>query len=158
MRAHCVLEKARQTWLPFEFPVFLCGAGNLTCILGALHLQMSSRTCMAKMRSCVVQHSGNHGRRLSSNGLGFSCSCTEILTFLTTNLELPSPLLSDSPFSPPNSFLFFFIFDLFGTQNRDPPFDRTFHRPCDHKISITSIAVIENFIVNIRPKPKSRPP
>jgi hypothetical protein len=32
-----------------------------------LHLQMSSRTCMSKIRSCVAQDNRNHGRRLSSN-------------------------------------------------------------------------------------------
>jgi hypothetical protein len=43
-----------------------------------------------------------------------SCNCTEILVFLTTKLELPSPLLSDSPFSPLNSFFVFLHFRLFG--------------------------------------------
>ncbi len=32
-----------------------------------------------------------------------------------------------------------------GTQNRDPRFDLNFPRPCDHKFSITAIAVIEFF-------------
>jgi len=46
MHSHCVLEKTRQTWLPFEFIAFLCGVFNLTFILVGLHLQMSSQTCM----------------------------------------------------------------------------------------------------------------
>ena len=68
MHSHCVLQKARETWLPFEFVTFLCGAWNLTRIFVVLHLQMSSRTWMWKMRSCAEQDSVNHGRRLSSNG------------------------------------------------------------------------------------------
>ena len=87
-----------------------------------------------------------------------SCRCTEILAFLTMKLELPSPLLSDSPFLSSKSFLFFLDFRLFGTQNRDPGFDMTFPRPGNHKFSITTIAVIENFIVKIGRKPNSRPP
>ena len=59
--------RVRQTWLSFEFTVFLCGVCNLTCILVSLNLQISSRTCTSKMWSCVLQDSGNHGRRLSSN-------------------------------------------------------------------------------------------
>ena len=34
----CVLEKAGQTWLPFEFVVFLCCTHILICIRGVLHL------------------------------------------------------------------------------------------------------------------------
>ena len=36
-----------------------------------------------------------------------SCRCTEILAFLTMKLELPSPLLSDSPFFSSKSFFVF---------------------------------------------------
>jgi hypothetical protein len=82
----------------------------------------------------------------------------KILVFLTMKLELPSPLLSDSPFSPPKVFLFFFDLRLFGTQNRDPRFGMTFPRPCDRKFSITVIVVIENFILKIGQKSKSRLP
>lgn len=46
MHSHCVLEKTRQTWLPFEFIAFLCGVFNLTFIHKTVW---------------------NHGRRLSSN-------------------------------------------------------------------------------------------
>jgi hypothetical protein len=60
-------QSVSAVMLPFEFPVFLCGAGNLTCIFGTLHLQMSTRTCMWNMRSCGAQDSVNRGRRLSSN-------------------------------------------------------------------------------------------
>jgi hypothetical protein len=67
-----------------------------------------------------------------------SCSCTEILAFLTTKLELPSPLLSDSPFSPPNSFFVFLYFQIVRNAKSRPTFWRTFHRPCDHKFSITA--------------------
>ena len=74
-----------------------------------------------------------------------SCSCTEILAFLTMKLELPSPLLSHSPFLSSKHFFSFLHFRLFGTQNRDPRFDLNFPRPCAHKISITAIAVIEIF-------------
>jgi hypothetical protein len=47
--------------------VFFDGACTLICIPGPVYLHMSRRTCMSKMRSCVSQDSGNHGRRLSSN-------------------------------------------------------------------------------------------
>ena len=111
---------------------------NLTCILVVLHLQMSSRTCMSKIRSCVPRDSGNHvdvsqvmidhtiifeihTSRLTTlvcNEVRCNCSCTEILVFLTMNLELLSPPLSDSPFLSSNSFLCFSNFRLFKTQNR----------------------------------------
>jgi hypothetical protein len=45
------LQKVPQTWLPWEFVVFLCDTGNLTCILVGLYLQMSTRTCMWNMWS-----------------------------------------------------------------------------------------------------------
>jgi hypothetical protein len=38
------------------------------------------------------------------------------------------------------------MFQESGTQNRDPRFDVNFPRPCDHKISLTAIAVTEIFI------------
>ena len=127
MHSHCVQEKTRQTWLPFEFIAFLCGVFNLTFILVGLHLQMSSQTCMWKMRSCGAQDSGTmvdvsqvmiahtitcqiHASRHTTplrNELSCSCSCTEILALLTMKLELLSPLLSDSPFLSSKVFLFF---------------------------------------------------
>ena len=117
MRSHCVVQKARQTWLPVEFAAFLCCIRNLTCILRVLHLQMSSWTCMSKMWSCVAKDSWKmvdvsqvlisntipckiHTSRLTThvrNELNCSCRYTEILPFLSTKLELLSPLLSDSP-------------------------------------------------------------
>jgi hypothetical protein len=51
-----------------------------------------------------------------------SCSYTEILVFLTTKLELPSPLLSDSPFSPPNSFFCFSSFSIVRNAKSRPTF------------------------------------
>jgi hypothetical protein len=42
-----------------------------------------------------------------SNELNWTWICTEILTLLTMKLELPSPLLSDSPFLTSNVFLFY---------------------------------------------------
>ena len=127
MCSHCVLQKARQTWLPFEFAEFLCCARNLTCILRVLHLRMSSWTCMSKMRSCVAKDSWKmvnvsqvmithtiickiHASRLTThvrNELSCSCSCTEILAFLTVKLELLSPLLSDSSLLSTKFFLYF---------------------------------------------------
>ena len=141
MCSHCVLQKVRQTWLPFEFAEFLCCARILTCILRVLHLRMSSWTCMPKMRSCVAKDSWKmvnvsqvmithtiickiHSSRLTThvrNELSCSCSCTEILAFLTVKLELLSPLLSDSPFLSTKSF-FFFRFSMLTTRNRDPHF------------------------------------
>ena len=127
MHSHCVQEKTRQTWLPFEFIAFLCGVFNLTFILVGLHLQMSSQTCMWKMRSCGAQDSGTmvdvsqvmiahtitcqiHVSRHTTpwrNELNWNCSYTEILSLLTMKLELLSPLLSDSPFLSSKVFLFF---------------------------------------------------
>jgi hypothetical protein len=135
MRSHCVLQKVRQTWLPFEFDVFLSCSGNLTCILRVLHLQMSSWTCMSKIRSCVMKDSWKmvdvsqvmithtiickiHTSRLTThvwNELNCSCSSTEILVFLTVKLELLSPLLSDSSFLSVKSF-FVFPFSMFKTK------------------------------------------
>jgi hypothetical protein len=60
-------QKPRPTWLSFEFASFLCGSWKVTCILVFFLLQM----CMSKMRSCVAEDSGNHGRRLSSNDCPF---------------------------------------------------------------------------------------
>ena len=145
MRSHCVLHKARQTWLPFEFAVFLYCAHNLTCILRVLHLQMSSWTCMSKMWSCVAKDSWKmvdvskvmisntitckiHTSRLTTyvrNELNCSCSCTEILTFLSMKLELLSPLLSDSPFLSSKSFFVFPIFDVQNAKSR-PTFCHVF--------------------------------
>ena len=145
MRCHCVLQKARQTWLPFEFAVFLCCARNLTCILRVLHLQMSSWTCMSKMRSCVVKDSWKmvdvsqvmisntitckiHTSRLTThvrNELRYSFNFTEILAFLSMKLELLSPLLSDSPFLSSKSFFVFPIFDVQNAKSR-PTFCHAF--------------------------------
>ncbi len=55
-------EQNTLSLCPEEAPV-----NNLTCILRTLYLQMSGQKSMSKMRSCVAQDSGNHGRRLSSN-------------------------------------------------------------------------------------------
>jgi hypothetical protein len=104
MRSHCVLQKSRQTWLPFEFAVFLCCARNLTCILRVLHLQMSSWTCMSKMRSCVAKDSWKM--------VDVSQVMIEILAFMSMKLELLSLLLSDSPFLSSKSFFVFPIFDV----------------------------------------------
>jgi hypothetical protein len=84
---------------------------------------------------------------LVSNEWRWRCNCTEILDFLTMKLELPSPLLSDSPFLSSEQFFCF-------SKSR-PPFGMTFPRPCDHKFSITAIVVIEKFIVKIDRKPKT---
>jgi hypothetical protein len=146
MRSHCVLEKDRQTWLPFEFAAFLCCARNLTCILRVLHLQMSSWTCMSKMRSCVAKDSWKmvdvsqvmisstitckiHFSRLTThvrNELSCSCSCTEILAFMSMKLELLSPLLSDSPFLSSKSFFVFPIFDVRQNAKSRPTFCHVF--------------------------------
>jgi hypothetical protein len=96
MYSHCVLEKTRETWLPFEFIVFLCGVFNLTFILVGLHLQVIT---------CQI-HASRHTTPLS-NELSCSCSCTEILALLTMKMELLSPLLSDSPFLSSKVFCFF---------------------------------------------------
>ena len=124
----------------FEFTVFLYCVSNLTCILGSLDLQMSSRTCMSKMRSCVVKDSWKmvdvsqvmidhtiickiHTSRLSTyvwNELSWRWRCTEILSFLSMKLELLSPLLSDSPFLSSKSFFMFFRFSMFKTQKSRP--------------------------------------
>ncbi len=45
-----------------------------------------------------------------------SCSCTEILAFLTMKMELPSPLLSDSPFLSSEQF---FCFSSFSNVRRN---------------------------------------
>ena len=152
MRSHCVLQKARQTWLPFEFGTFLSCTSNHTCILGALHLQMSSRTCMSKMRSCVAKDSWKmvdlsqvmithtiickiHASGLSTyvrNELNCSCSCTEILVFLTVQLELLSPLLSDSSLLSTKSFFVFPIFDVQNAKSR-PTF-----LPCLFLLGVTT--------------------
>ena len=87
-----------------------------------------------------------------------SCSCTEILAFLTMKLESPCPLLSHSPFLSSKHFFSFLPFSIVRKQNLDPCFNMIFAHPRDHQFSITAIAVIENFIVKILPKPKSRPP
>ncbi len=79
-----------------------------------------------------------------------SCNCTEILALLTMKLELPSPLLSDSPFLSSEQFFCFSSFSNvpgIWTQNRDPRFDVNFPRPCTHKFSITAITVIEIFLL-----------
>ena len=145
MRSHCVVQKARQTWLPFEFAVFLCCARNLTCILRVLHLQMSSWTCMSKMRSCVAKDSWKvvdvsqvmisntitckiHTSRLTThvwNELSCNCSCTEILALMSMKLELLSPLLSDSPFLSTKRFFVFPIFDVDNAKSR-PKFCHVF--------------------------------
>ena len=92
-----------------------------------LNLQMSSRTCMWKIRFCDAEDSGTmvdvsqvmfahtiicqiHVSRLTThlrNELSCTWSCTEILVLLTMKLELLSPLLSDSPFLSSKVFLFF---------------------------------------------------
>jgi hypothetical protein len=51
-----------------------------------------------------------HVSRLTTpfrNELNYSCGYTEILVLLTMKMELPSPLLSDSPFLSSKDFLFF---------------------------------------------------
>ncbi len=126
--------------MPFEFPVFLCVGGNLTCILGSLNLQMSGQTScqgcgpvsdktvgtMVDVCQVMIDHTiickiqVSRLNTLVRNLSRWNYSFTEILTFLTMKMELPS-LLSDSPFLSSKSFLFFFDFQLFGTQNRDPP-------------------------------------
>jgi hypothetical protein len=115
MRSHCVLEKTRQTWLPFEFVVFMCGTFNLTFILVGLHLQMYSqkdavlwhaRQCgtMVDVSQVMIVHTITcqiHTSRHTTpfrNELSCRCRCTEILVLLTMKMELLSPLLSDSPF------------------------------------------------------------
>jgi hypothetical protein len=93
---------------------------------------------MSKMWSCVVKDSWKmvdvsqvmidhtiickiHTSRLTThvrNELSRRCSCTEILTFLSTKLELLSPLLSDSPFLLSESFFVFPIFDVQNAKSR----------------------------------------
>jgi hypothetical protein len=53
---------------------------------------------------------------LVRNESRYSCSCTENLTLLTTKLELPSPLLSDSPFLSSEQF---FCFSSFSNVRRN---------------------------------------
>jgi hypothetical protein len=54
----------------------------------------------------------------------------EMLAFLTTKVQLLSPLLSDSPFLSFKSLFVFLDFRLFRTQNQDPRFDMSFPYPC----------------------------
>jgi hypothetical protein len=145
MRSQCVVQKARQIWLPIEFDVILSCIRNLTCILRVLHLQMSSWTCMSNMRSCVAKDSWKvvdvsqvmisntitckiHTSRLTTyvrNELRCSCSCTEILALMSMKLELLSPLLSNSPFLSTKSFFVFPIFDVDNAKSR-PTFCHVF--------------------------------
>ena len=139
------IQTSRQPWLTFEFATFLWCTWNLTCILGTLHLQVSSRTCMSNMWSCVAKDSWKmvdvsqvmithtiickiHASRLTThvrNELNCSCNCTEILAFLTMKLELLSPLLSDSPLLSAKSFFVFPIFDVQNAKSR-PTFCHVF--------------------------------
>ena len=155
MCSHCVQQKTRQTWLPFEFVVFLCDTCNLTCILVDLHFQMSSRKCLWKMMTCVVQDSGTmvdvsqvmidhtivckiHGSRLTTivrNELNYSCSCTKVLVFLSMKLGNPISFPIESPFlSTKGIFVFlFFVFPM------------------------KEILVKNSLYSCCKPKPKSRP-
>jgi hypothetical protein len=139
MSSHCVLQKSRRTWLPFEFGEFLWRTPNLTCILRVLHLQTSTWTSMSKIRSCVVEDSLKmvdvsqvmisntitckiHTSRLTTHVRNeLNCICPEILDFLSMKVELLSPLLSESPFLSSKSF-FPPRFSMIKTRNRDPHF------------------------------------
>ncbi len=50
MCPHWGLQNVSNCWLSFEFVVFLCGTYTLTCIPGTVHLRMSRRTSIWKMK------------------------------------------------------------------------------------------------------------
>ena len=67
IHSHCVQEKTRQTWLPFEFIAFLCGVLNLTFILVGCTFRCLVRHVCERCGPVTHKTVWNHDRRLSSN-------------------------------------------------------------------------------------------
>ena len=101
---------------------------------------------------------------LVRNESSCSCSCTEILAFLTMKLELPSPLLSDSPFLSSEQFFCFSSFSnvpgIWNAKSR-PTFWRELSSSVWPQNFTNGNCRYWNFysrkVRKKRPKPKSRP-